>query len=212
MPDNDADAQATAAAAAAKAASDAAATAAAAATSAAPKKLDLTQEDLDKIIADRLKRAIPADYEDLKKLKETADAAAEEKKTELQKAKDAKEKAEADGKTVTAKAHAALRRAAILVEAAAAKAANPGIVATILAGSEAVVVDKDGNVTGAKEAVAALFKDNPYLVGTGTPGASGGQFGGVDTRSLDEKIVELERTGKWSEARDLKIQKMAGKA
>ena len=62
---------------------------------------------------------------------------------------------------------------------------------------------------GAKEAVKALLKEKPILAGT-AGAASGGQFGGDDPRSIDEKIAEAERNGKWAEARDLKVRKGLG--
>src|SRR5436190_2011659 len=87
-----------------------------------PKKLDLTQEDLDRIIADRVRRAQPADYAELQAIKAEHDAAAEATKTELQKAQDAAKKADEDGKAAIATANQRLVRAEILTAAAAAGA------------------------------------------------------------------------------------------
>ncbi len=44
---------------------------------------------------------------------------------------------------------------------------------------------------------------------TGTH-SSGGEFGGAGQPTIDEKISEFERTGKFNEARELKIQKGLG--
>lgn len=200
-----ADAQAAATAAAA-----AAATAAAGAAGAEPPKLiSMSQEDFDRIIQDRVKRAVPADYEDLKKLKADRDAAAEQEKTDLQKANDAKAAAETAAADRTAKADAKLKRAAIIAEATAQKASDVDIVTALLAGSDDITVSDDGEVSGVKDAVKKLLKDKPVLVG-GAGSRSGGEFGGNDNKTLDDQIKALEAEGKFAEARDLKIRKGLG--
>ncbi len=172
------------------------------------KPLNLTQAQLDKIIADRVKRAVPEDYEELRVIKEERDKAKEDEKTELQKAQDAAAEAKSEGKKALAKANARLLKAAILAEAAQAGALDSDIVVMALAGSDKITVDKDGEVIGAKEAVTAFLAEKPYLV-KGKSGANGGEFGGNDGKTIAERIAALEATGtreSREEARRLKVQ------
>jgi hypothetical protein len=152
-----------------------------------------TQEELDAIVEARLRRAVPADYEELKKLKAERDAAAEAEKSELQKEKDARIAAEAKANDALARANRTLVHAAILAEAAAAESVDPSTVAQLLAGSDDITVADDGTVKGAKKAVADLLKEKPFLAKGTTPGASGGEFGGNDPKDKAQKIAELER-------------------
>lgn len=214
MPGTQDDADAQAAAAAAKAAADAAG--AAGAGTKPPKTF--TQDELDAILEARLKRAVPADYEELKALKAANDAKAEAEKTELQAAKDEAAAAKALGQAATAKAHTALRKAAIISEATSQNAVDTDAVVALLASNQDVTVDADGNVTGAKAAVKALLTDKPFLAKAGTPGASGGEFRGTDPKTIKDKIADLERQAadtklsaaersmKLREARELKLQ------
>jgi hypothetical protein len=160
----------------------------------APKPITMTQEEFDRIIADRVRRAKPADYDDLLKLKAEKDAAAEAEKTELEKAKDAQKAAEKAVKDKNSLANAKLVRAELLSEATTQNAADTDIVIALLAGSKDITVDDDGNVLGVKEAVMQLLKDKPVLVkGKGAPSASGGEFGGSDPKTKAAKIADLER-------------------
>jgi hypothetical protein len=174
-----------------------------------PKKLEFTQEEFDRIIADRVTRAKPKDYDDLLKLKAEREAAAEKEKTDLQKEKDARLAAEAQGTERVSKADAKLRRAAIMLEAAAQNAADTDIVLALLAGNDTITVDDDGEVLGVKEAVKKLLKDKPVLVKGSGGSSTGGEFGGNDPATLAEQITSLERQGKYKEARELKMQQMA---
>jgi hypothetical protein len=162
-----------------------------------------TQEEMDAIIGARLAREKP-DPEVARKAAEY-DKLQEGQKTELQKAQDRADKAEAKAKDAEAKADQTLVRAAIIEQATVQKAADSQIVVALLAGDPTITVE-DGEVKGVKEAVAKLLKSKPILAGT-AGAASGGQFGGNDQRTIDERIAEAERAGKFGEARDLKIQK-----
>ncbi len=166
-----------------------------------------TQEDVDRIIAERLRRATPPDYDDLKAKAAEYDKAKEAEKTELEKAQAARERAEAKAKEAEARANATLIRAAIMTEAAAQGAVDPDVVIALLAGDASITVEGDA-VKGAKEAVKALLKDKPYLVKAATPGRSGGEFGGNDGKTLEEKIREAEAKGDWKTARQLKTAGM----
>lgn len=158
----------------------------------APKPLSLTQEELDRIIADRVRRAVPADYEELKKLKAEKDAAAEAEKTELEKEREARRAAERAAKEKDSKANAKLIRAALTEQAAVQNAIDAEVIVAILQGSADITVDDEGEVAGAKEAVAKLLKDKPVLA-KGKSSASGGEFGGNDPKTAVAKIAELER-------------------
>jgi hypothetical protein len=156
------------------------------------KVLTLTQADLDKIIAERVRRAKPDDYDELVKLREERDAKAEAEKTELQKEKDARAEAEKASKARMKAANERLIRAAILTEAAAQNASDSDIVFALLSGSKDVTVDDEGEVLGAKEAVAKLLSEKPILA-RGKSSSSGAEFGGNDPKTAAAKITELEQ-------------------
>lgn len=175
-----------------------------------PDAKTFTQAELDAIIADRVRRATPADYDDLKKKAGEYDSLQEGQKTELEKAQAKATKAEQERDAAIGRANATLVRAAILTEASSQSAVDADTVAALLGNDESVVVQADGSVAGAKEAVKALLKAKPFLVKAAGGGRSGGEFGGQDQVTIGEKITELERAGKFAEARALKIQQMAG--
>lgn len=174
-----------------------------------PKKVELTQEELDRIIADRVRRAQPKDYDDLKAKATKYDEAEAAKLSEADKAKQAQTAAEAAAAERTAKADTKLKRAAIIAEATAQKAADPDIIVALLAGSEDITVTDDGEVEGVKDAIKALLKSKPILGPAQAGNRSGGEFGGNDQKTLKERIEELERAGKYAEARDLKVTMMS---
>lgn len=187
-----------------------------AATGSAPAGKTFTQEELDAILEARLKRAIPADYEDLKRLKAERDAAAEKDKTDLQKAQEAAAAADEKANKALANANARLRRAAILEGAAAAGAVDADVVVALLASNEDITVDDDGNVKGVKAAITELLKNKPFLAKAATPGANGGEFRGNDPKDRAAKIADLEakaaretnsreRSRLYAEARALKF-------
>lgn len=179
--------------------------------SAAPKPITFdSQEALDKVIQDRVRRATPSDYEDLKAKAAKHDEAENAKKSDADKARDAQAEAERKAAERTSNADAKLRRAAILEAAVAAKAADTDIVLALLASDSSITVDDAGEVSGAKAAVKKLLDSKPMLKSGALPGAAGGEFGGNDQRTIDERIAELERAGKYAEARDLKVQKGLG--
>ena len=119
---------------------------------------------------------------------ETADAmkaAAKEKseadlaaKSDLEKEKAAREKAEAAKKTAMDVANTRLVNAEIKVFAVQAGFIDPAD-AVALVDRAGIHVDEQGAVTGAREAVEAMAKIKPHLVGTEKPGASPGLAGNV---------------------------------
>lgn len=187
--------------------------AAAAGTQTPPPANDRTfsQAEVDAIVQARLTRAVPQDYDELKKKAQAFDAAEEANKTELQKALDRAEKAEAAAKDANARADATLRRAALMAEAASQNAADADTVVALLASVDTVAIEADGiTVKGAKEAVAKLLKDKPFLVkaeGNKPPANSGGgEFGGNDGKTTAEKIREAESKGDFKSALSLKTR------
>jgi hypothetical protein len=150
---------------------------------------------------------VPADYEDLKKKAAKHDEAEEARKSDLERERERAEAAEAAGKAATAQAHGALRRAELMVQAAAQGAVDPDAVIALLSSDESIVVEENGTVKGAKAAVKKLLEEKPYLLAKNAPTRNGGEFGGNDSKSIDEKIREAESAGKWAEARELKMAK-----
>lgn len=178
-----------------------------------------TQDELDAIVTDRLRRAVPKDYEELKAKAAKADEAEEAKKSELQKAKDEAKAAKDASAERESRANAKLRRAAILEEAGKQKAIDGDVVVALLTSDATITVDDDGNVAGVTEAVKKLLKDKPVLVAQagGRP-----EFGGNDPKSNLEKIAKLERDAQdpklshrerselYAEARRLKLSGSTG--
>lgn len=184
----------------------------------APKPVTFeSQEALDRMIADRLRRAVPADYAELLELKKKTDAEAEAKKTEDERKEDERKERERKAKEKDSRANAKLIRAEVLAEATAQNALDADIVAALLIGSKDITVNDEGEVAGAKEAVSRLLTDKPVLAKGKPPGASGGEFGGNDPKTRQAKIAELEvkmndpkltmseRQAAGREARELKL-------
>lgn len=169
-----------------------------------------TQADVDRIVQDRLAResAKYGDYDDLKRRVTEADEAS---KSELQKASERAEKAEAAMKAAEDRARSIIRHGAITAEATSQGAVDAGVVAALLADDDTIVVAKDDSVAGAKDAVARILKEKPFLKG-GKPAPSkpGGEFGGNDPSTIQERIAALEADGKFPEARRLKMEQAAG--
>jgi uncharacterized membrane protein YgcG len=107
------------------------------------------------------------------KAKKESDEAA---KSDLEKEKARADKAEAEKKDALTAANTRLVNAEIKVFAVQAGFVDPAD-AVALVGRAGVQVDEQGNVTGAKEAVEALAKAKPHLVGTGKAGGSPGSAG-----------------------------------
>jgi hypothetical protein len=103
------------------------------------------------------------------KAKKEAD---DESKSELEKEKAARERAEAEGKSALAKANERLINAEIKIAAQISGFVDPGD-AVALVDRTNVQVDDAGNITGAKEAVEALAKAKPHLIGKGSKSSVG---------------------------------------
>lgn len=181
-------------------------------TTETPKALEktFTQAELDGIIKQRLARAVPADYDELKARAEKLDALEAGQKTDLEKAVARAERAEAKTTEVETRANSTLKRAAILAEAARQNSADPDVVVALLVNNESITINKEGEVEGTKEAVKALLKEKAYLVKGAVTGASGGQFGGNEQPSYDEQIAAAEKSGDINGAMRLKVAKSQG--
>lgn len=143
----------------------------------APKKIELTQEELDAKITERLARERKkyADYDDLKTrltaFEEAEEARKKEQMTEKERLEaekaDALKRAE-DAAAERDKALTAANQRLIKAEFRA-QARELGVRADALddaytlADLSAVKVDDDGNVVGAKGVVEALLKNKPFL-------------------------------------------------
>lgn len=164
-----------------------------------------TQADLDRIVADRVARAKPADYDEAKAALEEKKRREEGEKTDLQKAQDELTQTKAERDEAQRRADETLRQAAVQIEALK-QGADEELVALALAGDTSIEV-KDGEVKGAKEAVEKLLERKPNLK-TGGTRQSGGEFGGRDGTTVAEQIAALESKGdkaSIAEARRLKI-------
>lgn len=141
-----------------------------------------TQEDLDRIIADRLarEREKTKDYDELKKaadeLKKLQDAQLteqERQKKELAEAQQARADLDAKLKAKELEVQGVLIRAEVRVQAAKLGFANPDD-AYALADLGAVKVSEANEISGVDKALEKLAKEKPYLLGkdsgaTGTP-------------------------------------------
>lgn len=151
-----------------------------------------SQADVDRIIADRLRRQKSqfSDYNDLKSQAEKWAEHEEEQKTELQKAQDRADKAEEATAAAFRRAQETLVWGAFIAEAAKAGAAHPED-AYSLADRANVSIDDQGTITGVTEAVAKLVEEK-RLVMSGKPAApslDGGKGGG--TRASDQTAKDL---------------------
>ena len=103
-------------------------------------------------------------------------AADEANKSELEKEKTAREKAENDSKAALEKANQRLINAEIKLAAQAAGFVDPGD-AVALVGRSGISIDDKESIIGVKEAVEALAKAKPHLIGKGKPDGSPGGAG-----------------------------------
>ncbi|MNI02141.1 hypothetical protein D3C73_550050 [compost metagenome] len=126
-----------------------------------------TQADLDRIIQDRLKRAKPADYDDLKSKAAEYDKYKESSKTEQQKAIEA---ARAEGaQEVTGKFTTRIVNADIRATAATLGFSDPQDAIALFGDISKVEITDDGpDAKAIKERLDEIAKDKPYLLKTTT--------------------------------------------
>ena len=102
--------------------------------------------------------------------------AEDQAKSDLDKEKEARERAEAEKKTALETANTRLINAEIKVFASQSGFADPSDAVALADRANIKVDDATGAVTGAKEAVEALAKAKPHLLGKG--GSGSGNIGG----------------------------------
>lgn len=155
-----------------------------------------TQEELDRIIGERLKREESkyADYAELKKFKDEAEA---KSKSELEKLTDAKAKAEAEAKRIQEQS-----LARVLTSEARAIAAELGFTkpekAIKLADLSKAVKDGEVDSAAVKEALTVLAKEMPELLkaektAPGSP--TNPQKGGAAGETDEQKRARLRGSG-----------------
>ena len=152
-----------------------------------------TQADVDRIVADRVARAKPDDYDEAKAALGREKAREEGEKTDLQKANETLTERTAERDS----ARDALKQASRITELrleALRQGADEEIVIALLKDSKAVTVS-DGQVVGAKEAVSNLIDQKPN-VKTGGTRTTAGEFGGNDGKTVTDQIATLESSGK----------------
>lgn len=125
-------------------------------------------------------------------------------KSELEKEKAAREKAETDKKEALEKANQRLINAEIKIAAQATGFVDPGDAVALIDRTGIAINDKE-EITGVKEAVEALAKAKPHLVGKAGGGSVGsgsnpGAGGATDPVAAAKKMAEERNKGKQAAA------------
>jgi len=161
-----------------------------------PPEKSFSQAELDKIIAERLKREREkyADYGDLQKAAAKLAEIEEANKSELEKLQERAARADAQRDEALARANERLMRAAFVAEAAGQNVAHPED-AYMLADLSGVEISDDGAVAGVKEAVKALVEAGRLVIKKQpAPSLNGGAGGGQpsgDTVTLSEEQLKV---------------------
>lgn len=136
-----------------------------------PAKLDMTQAELDAMIADRLARDRKkyADYDDVKTKLTALEQAEDERKkaamTEVDRIKAEKDEAERKAADVAEAANKRIIRTEFRLAAKDAGIRSDAIDdAYLIADRTGITVDDNGNVAGIPEVVAALIASKPFLI------------------------------------------------
>lgn len=179
----------------------------AAASSADTADRSFTQADLDRIVKDRLARQ-KAQFADYDELKAKADKLAEfeaANQTELEKAQNRAAELERQAQEATERAQQALLRSAVVAEAARKNVIDPDAALALLDKST-LDLDADGSPKNIAEAMDALLKAKPYLVGGQRAGSadlgarSGGgpkQLTSADLKTMtSDQIVAARKDGR----------------
>lgn len=164
-----------------------------------------TQEQLDRIVQDRLaraKQAPPADYEDLKAAAARLAELEEANKTELQKAQDRATQLEKDAAEARELAQRTKVESAIVAEAA---RRGADVDLTLDALRSKVEIGEDGT-SNVADAMDVLLLAKPFLVTGGARAVSadqGARTGGVNQLTRDElknlsqaEIIEAQKEGR----------------
>jgi hypothetical protein len=175
-----------------------------------------SQEELDRIVQDRVARVKstpPADYEDLKAAAARLAELEAANQSELEKAQARAEAAEKRAATIETEARETRLRSAIIAEAA-----KPGRnvvdpdAAIALLDRSTLQIDDSGMPTNVAEAMDKLLEARPYLVASSggatrgsadqgaRRGAAAGQLSEDDLKGMTaEQIVEARRAGRLQE-------------
>lgn len=139
----------------------------------APEAKTFTQEDVDRVVKDRLarERAKYDGFDDLKKKASEFDKLEAEKKSELEKAQERATELERQIAEATRKADENALRSAIVAEAARKKVVDPDA-AFALVDRSSLVLDDSNTPTNIGEVIDALLEAKPYLAGTRAQGSA----------------------------------------
>ncbi len=153
-----------------------------------------TQQDVDRIVQDRLARVTgqpPADYDELKAAAARLAEIEESNKTELEKAVARAEQAEQEREQIRAEAFETRLNAAIIAEAAKPdrKVVDTDTVIALL-DRTTLDLDDNGYPTNIAEAMDSLLKAKPFLVASG--GARGHADQGARTSGGIKQVTEAE--------------------
>lgn len=152
----------------------------------APAEKTFTQEQVNRIIDERLarERAKLPDLDDLRAKATRLDELEASTQSDAEKLRQRAERAELKATareeaaaTRETNAQTMLKRAAVIAEATAQRAVNPETVFKLLDADKLTIGD-DGQVAGVKEAVKGLLEAEKYLVGGSAPQPVPGAFGG----------------------------------
>lgn len=172
-----------------------------------------TQDDVDRIVKDRVARVKatpPDDYEELKSAKEELDRIKAENQTELERAQSRAAELERQAADAIADRQDALLRSAVVAEAARKNVVDPDAAVALIDRASLEFAD-DGSPTNIASAMDELLKAKPYLVGGGRSGGSadlgarGGDAGkGQITREqlktmTDAEIAKAHEEGRLTE-------------
>lgn len=142
-----------------------------------------SQDDLDRVVRDRLARqkAQYADYDEVKARAAKLDEIEAANKTELEKAQERATELEKQAADATGRAKDALLRSAVVAEAARKNVVDPDAAVALL-DRTSLEFDGDGAPTNVADAMEALLKAKPYLVGGGRAGTAdmGARTGGPE--------------------------------
>lgn len=185
--------------------------AAAAPAAGSPEPRTFTQDDVDRIVAERVRRVKatpPDDYDDLKAAAQKLAEIEERDKSELEKALARAEAAEKKAQQVEADGREMRLRSAILAEAAKAerKVVDPEAVVALLDRSE-LELDDSGFPTNIAKAMDSLLEKRPYLVaaagsrGSADQGARAGASKQLGEDAFEgmtaEEIVQAQQEGRF---------------
>lgn len=154
-----------------------------------------TQEDLDRIVAQRVQKSKQQfkDYDTYKKaaerlteLEAANQSESERLRSQVEKASKAAQEASEREQKANERVRNTLVRAAVVSEASRQKAIDPDAVYTLLDKSQVQVGD-DEVISGVPDAVSALLGERSYLVGRS--GQGGGFDGGARTTAPAESSV-----------------------